>query len=134
MWAWAGCSFLMSLPTQMQRDSDAEYDTRVARAIDRVLEAERAAQSAIGECEKQTQESLEHARQQRRSILERAQKLIVALHTRAARTFDRQAAQIHQQPGKTVPGAAAQQADRARPLAAIERLADRLIGVGNEEI
>src|ERR1017187_4348973 len=112
MWAWAGCSFLMSLATQMQRDSDAEYDARRARAIDGVLEAERAAQSAIGECEKQTQESLEHARQQRRSILERAQKLIVALHTRAARTFDRQAAQIHQQPGKLSPAR-----PRSRPIA-----------------
>jgi hypothetical protein len=33
----------MSLPAQMQRDSDVQYDARIARAIDRVLEAGRLA-------------------------------------------------------------------------------------------
>lgn len=112
----------------MQRDSDADYDARVARAINRVLETERVAHCAIAACATQAEESLEHARQQRRSILERAQARIVALHARAERAFERQASLIHPQPGHTEPGAAAEQADHARLLAAIARLADGLTG------
>ena len=56
--------------------------------MDRVLEAERLARSAIAECEKQCHESLEQARRERRAVLERAQQRIITLHTRAARALD----------------------------------------------
>ena len=126
-------SELNSIPTQAQRNSDVPYDMRVAQAIDRVLEVERAAQSAIAECEKQGQELLEHARQQRRDILERAHNRIVALHMRAARSFEQQVAQIREPQDRPVVGSFAQHADHASLQAAVGKLADRLIGVGDEE-
>jgi len=110
----------------MPRDSDTDYDARVGRAINRVLETERVAQSEIAASATQAEESLERARQQRRSILERTQARIIALHARAARAFERQASLIHPQPGYTEPDAAAGQAERARSLAAIARLAEGL--------
>jgi vacuolar-type H+-ATPase subunit H len=124
----------MSLPTQMQRDIDVQYDARIARAIDRVLEAERVAQAAIAECKRHTQESLEHARQKRRTILEHAHERIVALHTRAARALEERAAQVLEPHGQGVVSVSAPSADRARSQAAIETLADRLTGVGDEEV
>jgi vacuolar-type H+-ATPase subunit H len=123
---------LNRLPPQTQRDSAVPYDMRVAQAIDRVLDVERAAQFAIAECEKQGQELLEHARQQRRDILARAHNRIVALHVRAARAFEQQVAQIREHHGRPVVGTLAQHADPASLQAAIGRLADRLIGSDEE--
>jgi hypothetical protein len=48
-------------------------DDAIARAMNRVLEAERAAHAAVEECERACAEILERARHQRRSILDRAQ-------------------------------------------------------------
>jgi vacuolar-type H+-ATPase subunit H len=126
-------SISMQPLSQLQRDSEVPYDVRVAQAIDRVLEVERAAQSAIAECEKQGQELLEHARQQRRDILERARNRIVALHMRAARSFEQQVAQIREQHDRPVVGAFAQHAGHASLQAALGKLADHLIGIGDEE-
>ncbi len=107
-------------------------DAGVARAMDRVLEAERVARSAIAECEKQGQESLEHARQQRRAILERAQQRIVTLHTRAARAVEQRVAQIRKPHVADSGVGIGARTDRARLQAAIEQLADRLISLGDE--
>ncbi|MGO9933408.1 MAG: hypothetical protein ACLPV8_16580 [Steroidobacteraceae bacterium] len=118
---------------QSERDSDVPYDTRIARAIDRVLEVERDARSAIADCEKQGRELMERARQQRRHIADRAHDRIVALHTRAARALKQQVAQVREQHGRPVSGGFGQGADHAHMQAALEKLADRLIGAGSEE-
>jgi vacuolar-type H+-ATPase subunit H len=93
--------------------------------MNRVLEAERSARGAIGECELKMQGLLEQARQERRNILERAQKRITALHGRAARALERRTAQILGQ--REAPGAA-QVMDGARLQAAIDNLLVRLTG------
>jgi hypothetical protein len=124
----------MDLPTQTPRDADAPDDGGVAHAIDRVLDAEHIAQAAIADCEKQGLESLEQARQQRRSILERAQQRVVALHIRAARALEQRVAQVREPHGRTVAGTMAPEIDHTRVQAAINKLADRLIGNGDEGI
>jgi hypothetical protein len=124
----------MDLSTQTQHGSEVRDDMRVAHAIDRVLEAERAAQSAIAECEKQCQESLERARQERRTILERTHERVVALHTKAARALELRNTQLREQQGQAVATAGTQHDDHARAQAALEKLADWLTGDGNEEI
>jgi CRISPR type IV-associated protein Csf3 len=101
-------------------DSPVGADALVARAMDRTLEAERAAQAAIAECERQSAEVLERARQQRRTVLERAQARIVALHTRAARNLARQAAP------RSAAAAIDQLSDPSRRASALARLAARL--------
>lgn len=107
----------------MDRDTDDSpvgADALVARAMDRTLEAERAAQAAIAECERQTAEVLERARQQRRTVLECAQARIVALHTRAARNLVRKAAP------RSAVAAIDQLSDPSRRARALARLAARL--------
>ncbi len=106
--------------------AEPAYDARVAGAMDRVLEAERAARSAIADCEREVQAPLEQARQQRRTILERAHDRIMALHARAARSLDERIADMlsktHRAPGL----ATAQRTDDARLHAALEGLVERL--------
>lgn len=123
----------MDIPTQTHRDVDLRYDARVAGAMNRVLEAERSAQSTIADCEQQMLESLEHARQQRRSILERAHGRIMALHARAARTLEQRTTQVREQHGEAPDPVAAQGADRAHLQAAIEGLVERLTRVADED-
>jgi hypothetical protein len=108
-------------------------DAYIARAMDGVLEAERLARGAIAECETQCQESLERARQERRAVLERAQQRIVTLHTRAARALEQRVAQLRKPRGPAADAGSGQHHDRVQLQAAIERLADRLIGPGDEE-
>lgn len=116
---------------QAPRDG-AQDDAGIAHAIDRVLQAERAAQSAIADCEKQGQESLEGARQQRRAILERSQQRIVALHARAARALEQRLAKVSEQQARSSAGAVAQTADATRMRAAIEKLVNRLLSADQE--
>ncbi len=109
-------------------DGEAAYEAGVADAMDRVLEAERAARAAIADCEREVQAALEHARQQRRSILQRAHDRIMALHERAAQTLDEQIEGMLKQnaPG---PGlATAPRANDGRLRAALEGLVERLTG------
>lgn len=122
----------MDHPTQPPRDGDNPHDKGVAQAIDRVLGAERDAQSAIADCEKQGLESLELARQQRRTILERAQQRMVALHTGAARAIEQRVAQVREPHGLSGAGTTASETDHARMQAAVGKLADCLIGIGEE--
>jgi hypothetical protein len=85
----------MSLPARTPVETDVRYDASVAGAMNRVLEAERAAQSAIADFELQMHASLEQARQRRRTILERAHERIMALHARAARARAANCADTH---------------------------------------
>jgi hypothetical protein len=107
-------------------------DVRVADAMNRVLEAERAARAAIADCELRMQASLEQARQVRRSILERAQQRIAALHTRAARSLEPRTARVlgqHEPPDF----ASARVVDSAQLRAAIEGLIERITGAARDE-
>ena len=74
--------------------SPTDAEVLVAPAMDRAFEAERAAQAAIIDCERQAADILERGRQHRRNLLERAQARIMAMHTRAAVTLEGQAAEI----------------------------------------
>jgi uncharacterized ferritin-like protein (DUF455 family) len=58
-------------------------DTRVADAINRVLEAEHASAAAIDAAQAAAQARIEAARETRRAILETARDRIVRLHERA---------------------------------------------------
>jgi vacuolar-type H+-ATPase subunit H len=59
-------------------------DRTVADAIDRVLEAEQGAATAITAAEAASRAAIEAAREERRRILERARDRITRLHDRAA--------------------------------------------------
>ena len=107
-------------------DSPVGADALVARAMDRTLEAERAAQAAMAVCERETAELLERARQQRRIILERAQARIVAIHTRAARNLERQAARIAAKMPQSSAADPDQLSASSRRATALARLAARL--------
>ena len=58
-------------------------DTRVADAINRVLDAEHATAAAIAEAQAAAQAVIEAARESRRAILETARQRLVRLHERA---------------------------------------------------
>jgi vacuolar-type H+-ATPase subunit H len=117
----------MMEPNPREPDDTASLpDARVARAMDRILQAERAAQSTIAECERTCADILEHARQQGRAILERAQARIVALHTRAAKGLELRVAELTEERRKSAAVALVQLSDSNRRSAALQRLADRL--------
>jgi len=114
--------------------AEPAYEASVAGAMDRVLEAERAARSAIADCESEVQAALEHARQQRRTILQRAHDRIMALHARAAHSLDERIADMLKQnaPG---PGlATAPRTDDGRLRAALEGLVARLTRRAEDEL
>src|SRR5271165_4158320 len=113
---------------------DLPYDAQVAGAMNRVLDAERAAQSAIADCERKMLALLEQARQRRRTILEHAHDRIMALHSRATRSLERQTAQILARPRVAPDPALAQGAEDARLHAALEKLVERLTGAAQDEI
>ncbi len=113
---------------------DLPYDARVVGAMNRVLEAELAAQSAIADCERNTHALLEQARQRRRMILERARDRIMALHLRVTRSLERQTAQILGRAREASDPPAVQGAEDARLHAALERLVERITGAAEDEI
>ncbi len=123
----------MSLSARADRELELRYDARVAEAMNRVLEAERSAQSAIADCERQSQESLERARAQRRAILERARERILALHARAAHATEQRTAQIRERGARAPDSSDAPGAGDARLRAAIGSLAERLTRAGEDE-
>ncbi len=98
----------------------------IAQAMDRALDAERAAQAAIADCERQAAAILEGARQQRRTILERAQARIMALHTRIAGNLERQAAVIAERSRQSAATAVEQLSDPVHQTKALEQLVARL--------
>jgi vacuolar-type H+-ATPase subunit H len=101
--------------------------------MNRVLEAERAAQSAIADCERKMQALLEQARQRRRTILERAHDRIMALHSRATRSLEQETAQILVRREAPSP-ALVQGVEDARLYAALESLVERLTSAAPDEI
>jgi hypothetical protein len=108
--------------------NSSSSDVLVVRAMDRVLESERAAQAALAECERNCDQMLECSREQRRTILERAHARIVVLHTRAAKALELRTAEILEQRRQTAAVTAAQQSDPARLTDALQRLATELTG------
>lgn len=110
------------------------YTDGVAGAMNRVLEAEGSAQTAIADCEQQTQKSLERARQQCRTILERAHGRIMTLHAQALRTLERRIVQVRERSGAAPDPIVAEAADRARLQAAIESLVERLTRDTEDEL
>lgn len=107
---------------------DTQSDALVVRAMDRVLESERAAQVTLAECERNCNQTLERSREQRRAILERAHTRIVTLHTRAAKALELRTADIVEQRRQTAEATAAQQSDPARLSDALQRLVTELTG------
>jgi hypothetical protein len=63
-------------------------DTRIAAAMDRVLEAEHATATAIGDAQAAARADIEAARERRRVILETARERVVDLHERAQRRLE----------------------------------------------
>jgi hypothetical protein len=113
---------------------DLRYDERVADAMNRVLEAERTARSAVADCERQMQLSLEQARQQRRTILERAHDRIMALHQRAVQALERRTADILARHKDAEGPVTAPKTDGANLKTAIEKFAERLTCRAEEEL
>ena len=102
--------------------------------MNRVLEAERAAQSAVEDCEKQCLALIEDARQRRRNILERAHERIVALHTQAAQALGQRNPSAGEPRGDAGTTILSRHADHARTPTAIEKLADLLTSVLDREV
>lgn len=119
---------MMNLNSSKTDAENRQPDVLVVRAIDRVLESERAAQAALAECELQCDQMLERSREHRRAILERAHARIVALHARAAKALELRAAEIAEQRRQSATATAAQQSDPARLSDALQRLATELTG------
>jgi vacuolar-type H+-ATPase subunit H len=106
--------------------AQAAGDPQAGQAIERVLEAERAAQAAVAECERAGSVVLEAARQRARGIVERAQARTVALHGRAAKKVERCAAAIMEQRMKTAAEEVKQLSDPDWLRLALERVAAQL--------
>lgn len=106
-------------------------DRDVARAMDRVLDAERAAQYAIAACATEGEETLAHARREARLILDRAHERIVALHTKAAAALEQVLHPANTNPATTVD---AQQRNLVGFEVAIANLADSLLDAGLEKM
>jgi hypothetical protein len=106
--------------------ADGSGGLLAARAIDGVLEAERAAQAAVAACEAASSSTLEAARHRALGILERAQARTVALHGRAAKNLERCAAALMEQRMRTAAEAVKQLSDPGRLGAALERVAAQL--------
>lgn len=105
---------------------EVERDPVAAQAIERVLQAERAAEAAVAACEGAGSKVLETARQRARGIVERAQARTVALHGRAARKVDARAAALMEQRMKSAAEAVKELSDPARLGVALEAVAAQL--------
>jgi regulator of protease activity HflC (stomatin/prohibitin superfamily) len=77
-------------------------DAAVARAIDRVLAAERDAADAIAAAQRESEGVIEAARAERRRLLERARLRTTRLHTAAKARLDRSLDRLEH--GATAPG------------------------------
>lgn len=99
-----------------------------AQAIDRVLEAEHDAQTAVAACERAGSQVLEAARGRARAILDHAQARAVALHARAATKLELCAADAMEQRLKIAAEVLKQLSDPDRLQLALERVALGLTG------
>ena len=105
-----------------------EHDSLIARAIDRVLDAERAARQDVADCEAQTRDWLEQARQRRRALMERARLRTVALHMRTAKAVAAREQALLEQEQRAASESAARLADHQRLQAALDELVEHLTG------
>jgi hypothetical protein len=98
-------------------------DRTVADAIERVLEAERAAEAAVAQAEAAAKAAIDAAREHRRQILDQARRRVARLHESAQPRLARRLAAIE----ATVPGGALDaSALRAVADAALAAVAARL--------
>jgi regulator of protease activity HflC (stomatin/prohibitin superfamily) len=112
----------------------AEQPNSTEEAMNRVLEAERAAHAAVAECEAQAAALLEAAQQQARRIHTRADNRLSQIHAHCALALGQQVEQLLQQDTGTT--ATPNLGDEMHELlaAAVTRLAESLTGgVGNDE-
>ena len=101
-------------------------DPFAARAIESVLEAERAAETAVAACERASSKVLEDARLEARVILDRAQARVVALHGRLAKELELCAGRIMEQRLAAAGETVKQLSDPGRLGVALERVAAQL--------
>lgn len=107
-----------------KRPAAAPAQGSVAEAMNRVLEAERAALAELQACRAQAEKTLEAARREARSILERAERIARDIHGRTERLAAARAKRLleeaSQQPGGPDP--------EETLAAAVDRLAARMTG------
>jgi hypothetical protein len=103
-----------------------DTDPAAGQAINRVLEAERDAQTAVSASERAGAAALEAARQQARVIVEHAQTRIVALHGRAAKKLERCGAALMERRMQDAAEAVKQLSDPDRLGLALARVAVQL--------
>jgi hypothetical protein len=106
-------------------------DASIARAMDRVLESERAAQQAVSQCRTECEQALEQAREQRLEILERAQARVMRLREAVSKALQSPVT-VASIPMDALAAAAKPALDIARHHAALERLAAQLSGAASE--
>jgi citrate synthase len=111
-------------------DNERFADALIARAFDRVLQAEAAARDAVSECEQGANDTVERAREERQRILDRAQARIVAIHARCTRVLEQASTAAAEARRAAAANFVAQLSDQARRQRALERLAASLTGNG----
>lgn len=104
-------------------------DAEVARAINRVLAAERDAATAIESAQREADALIETARTERRRLIERARLRAGRLHAAAQSRLERSLARLDHEAGAPAMDVATLQ-DLTRR--AVDRLARRLTAAGHE--
>jgi len=104
-------------------------ETAIARAINRVLEAEREAADAIAAAQREAEAVIESARAERRRLLERARARAARIHGAAQLRLERSLARLER--GATAPGIDLGTLDDLTRQA-VARLARRLTAAGHE--
>jgi len=106
-----------------------EPDVDVARAMERVLAAEREAAGAIDASRLEADRLIEAARAERRRLLERARARASRIHAAAQARLQRELAELEHEASAPAPDLAALQAATDR---AVERLSRRLTASNHE--
>lgn len=110
----------------MNHASDTSQAVAAARAIDRVLGAETAAQASLAQAAQQAQQTLERAREDALAGVNRAQDRVAAWQRRHAAALDRRLADLRA--GAAATAAALKPPDEAAIAAAVALVAARLTG------
>ncbi len=113
----------------MNPPDESALDASIAGAMNRVLEAERAAEQAVSDCRAECDRALESAREQRLAILERASARITTLRARVSTALEELAAGASMPAGTHVSAAipaAEPFANGTRQRSALDRLSARL--------
>lgn len=104
-------------------------ETAIARAINRVLEAEREAADAIAAAQREAEAVIESARAERRRLLDRARGRAARIHGAAQLRLERSLAKLER--GASAPGIDLGTLDDLTHQA-VARLARRLTSAGHE--